>query len=171
MDNKNLLFMQPLFPKSFNYDNQPIPTTNGLRYNIALISYDRVEGCGRKVVREWSDLPFELLMKYQWHFRRVAAIHQLQEPRRVFGFEISRHRSEQEAIVSERKHLRDKITSAKAKITQAQNELARLRAGWKELFPIEQHPKWQATEKKLREKQAQLAMMEEQYCSFAQSII
>lgn len=76
------------------------------------------------------------------------------------GFHISRHENVSEGRSLEIKQLKDKIISAKAKITQANNELQKLRADWKELFPVEQHPKYTATMAKLTEKQSQLAMME-----------
>lgn len=113
-------------------------------------------------MRIWTGLPFEILMKYQWYFRRVAALYQLEHPRKITGFEISRYQSAEQQKITDRMLLENKIRNAKSKVTQANNELAQLRAGWKELFPIEDHPKWQATEKKLLEKQAQLAMMERQ---------
>lgn len=150
------------FESQYIYDNKPISSVVGLRYNIFLVSYLGPEGSDRKVEKEWIGLRFELLMKYQWFFRRVAAINQLEHPRRVFGFEINRYESQEQAAASAKKLLANKIVSAKAIITKCENELANLRASWNEIFPLEQHPKWQATEKKMNEKRSQLAMMERQ---------
>ena len=96
----------------------------------------------------------------------MAALHQLEYPRLFIGFHISRHENISDGRALEVKQLKDKIISAKAKITQANNELQRLRADWKELFPVEQHPKYAATMAKLTEKQSQLAMMENQLSEF-----
>ena len=154
--------MKRLFDFEYDYDKTPRHTTAGLLYNLGLISYDRFEGANRKIVKMWPGLRFELLMKYQWYFRRIAALHQIEYPQKVFGFEVSRNESKHEQKLREIESLQAKIRNAKGKITQAGNELAQLKAGWKELFPLEQHPKWEQTTKKLVEKQTQLLIMERQ---------
>lgn len=152
------------FEMEFKYGHEPIELN--CLYNLAIVSYHNWEGCHRILEREWTGLRFELMMKYQWYFRYVSAQLQLQYPKRIFGFEVYRLQSTEEVRAVEKKRLVDKIRSAKAKITQAENELNKLRAGWFEIFPIEEHPKWQATQKKLAEKSTQLSMMQRQLEEF-----
>lgn len=152
--------MLSTFETDFKYGNEPIEPF--CLYNLCIISYRNWEGCNRKVEREWPGLRFELMMKYQWYFRYIAAQMQIQQPRRIFGFEVYRLKSSEEVNLIEKKRLVDKIRSANAKITQAENELAKLRASWNEIFSLEEHPKWEATQRKLTEKQTQLAMMQRQ---------
>jgi hypothetical protein len=159
--------MLKTFDTEWKYEKEPIVNVGWLRYTVTLVSYEGCEGINKKIVRQWPGLRFELAIKYQWYFRRVAALHQLQYPRHIVGFEWSRMASQEEKEISEKKSLKDKIVAAKSKVTQAENQLRDLKAGWKELFPIEQHPKWEATQKKLREKQTQLEMMERQLAEMA----
>lgn len=157
-------FMLRTFETEYKYGDEPILL--GCRYNLAIISYHKYEGCHRRVEREWTELRFELMMKYQWYFRYIAAQMQMQHPKRLFGFEVYRMKSNQEAKVIEKKSLQNKIISAKAKITQFENELVKLRNNWTEIFPLEQHPKWEATQKKYAQKKASLAMLERQLENF-----
>lgn len=156
--------MLRIFETDFKYGNEPIELN--CLYNLAIVSYYNWEGCHRILEREWTGLRFELMMKYQWYFRYVSAHLQIQYPKRIFGFEVYRLHSPEEVRAVEKKRLVNKIRSAKAKITEAENELSKLRASWVEIFPIEQHPKWQATQKKLAEKAAQLSMMQRQLDEF-----
>lgn len=154
--------MLKTFETLYNYGNDPIKNVGELRYNVCIVSYEKFEGCQRNVIRIFEGLRFELMMKYQWYFRRIAALHQIEYPKQVIGFEISRYESAQAKKLYDKKLLSNKIKAAKSKITQLNNELDSLRKGWMEIFAIEEHPKWAATSKKMIEKHTQLAMMERQ---------
>lgn len=150
------------FETEYAYCNEPYESANNLRYTIAIIAYTKHEGIAKEVVRAWPGLRFELVMKYQFYFRRIAAIYQLENPKKITGFEMWREKTEEEKEAKERRDLENKIRSAKAKVTLAKKQLDELRANWYEIFPVEEHPKFAATEKKLKEKQITIDILERQ---------
>jgi hypothetical protein len=156
------IFQIEQFPREFiNYSKEiDLSQVKNIRYTIRLVQYDRVHGVNREIVKEWPLLTLSLVSKYAWFFRQVAARHQVEYPRKILIIEMYKTTSFSDAAADEVKTLKNKISSAKAKLTIYEKELKKLQENWTELFSIEQHPKYTKTVEYIKDKQASLKSLE-----------
>jgi len=112
-------------------------------------------------IHHWTGFRFEQYNKYRQWFRYRAALIQVQHPKQyveVYEYHYQ-HVPEKEEM---QKRLQNKLKSAKAKHTEYTNKMNRARQGWKELFPIEDHPAYQKAMEKVQEKQMQIIELQKQ---------
>lgn len=131
-----------LFEKKYEYGNEPIADLAAVRFHVAVITYEKHHGAHRDVIRRWDNLRFDLLTKYEWFFRHVAAKFQLSNPQKVVYFSYYRTVANN-PINIERKQIQDKIINLKGRITKDKNNLQKAIEAWNQLFPIEQDPQYQ----------------------------
>ena len=114
-----------------------------------------------KLMGYWTDLRFELALKYKQYFRYRAALVQVQNPRLYvelvfFDFDyIPKH----EEI---KKRLLNKLKDAKARRTRWNNEVAQYKAHWSSLFPIEDDPSYIKALSKIQAKEKSIIDLENQ---------
>jgi hypothetical protein len=94
---------------------------------------------------KWEGLSWEVRCKWAWYFRYRAALLQIKHPRHEVEMRWGNDPKPNEA---ELQHA-NKVRAKKGKITEMENKLRRVRAGWTEMFPIEDHPKYQEFATKL----------------------
>jgi len=144
--------MTNLFEKEYHGYDQQVLDVEAVRFNIYLISFKGCVGPDRVIEKVWSNLKFIQITHRQWYFRRVAAKMQLDNPFRVYCFEMHRTLNEQDATKAQIKRLIDKQRSAKAKITEITNKIEHARANWNRLFPIEEDDSYKKAMAKIFQK-------------------
>lgn len=151
-----------LFEVNYIYGGEAVQNVEETRYSIRLVSYSKHYGCGQYCEREWLDLRLLQITGRWWYFRRVAAKMQLDEPKKIFEFVISRtvSKANQKAYM-EKKRL-DKFRAAKAKLTKIQNRIQIAEKEWDFLFPITDDPLYQKAKVSLFAQRALVAQMEEE---------
>lgn len=114
---------------------EQFPHVNDMEFWTVIKVYDK-----NRIVIEWLSwsLPFDLAMKYKWYHKYRHALLQIKYPRfEVITYEGKTLKEEPEL----QKNLDNKIRSAKAKVTELKNKLARARLlASNELFGIEDEP-------------------------------
>ena len=99
-------------------------------FNIKVINHNR------EIVEflSWSNLKWELRLKYDWYFKYRAALLQVKYPK----FEVQTYWGNEPATGKTLESIRqDKIRAKKSKITQYKNKLKKAELNWSSLFPIE----------------------------------
>ncbi len=149
--------MIQLFEKEYSGYDQPVIDVEAVRFNIHLISFKGCIGPDRVIEKTWSGFKFNQIRNRQWYFRRFAAKEQLENPFRVYCFEMERTLNEQDQTKAEIKRLVAKQISAKAKITEITNKIEQSRAKWNRLFPIEDDENYQKAMAKIFQKRQDIA--------------
>lgn len=107
---------------------------------------------------KWSDLRFELRMKYDWYFKYRAALLQVKYPK----YEVNTLWGQENA--SERTSLQimdARIRSKKSKICEHKNKLEKARSLWRTyIFPIEEDPLYQKAVEKIARLENELTELE-----------
>ncbi|MCA0235444.1 MAG: hypothetical protein LCH81_03590 [Bacteroidetes bacterium] len=154
--------MERLFDTLFSGYDQPVLDVEAVRFNISVISYKGCEGPDSRIEKTWHDLKFTQIRGRWWYFRRVAAKMQLENPFRVYCFQMHRTLNEQDATKAKIKRLIDKQRSAKAKITEITNKIEHARANWNRLFPIEEDDNYKAAMSKVFQKRQDVADLQKE---------
>lgn len=95
----------------------------------------------------WTGLVWQLRLKYDWYFRYRAALLQVKYPKYV----VDCHWGNVPAEGKSKEYLEKvKIRAKKAKITEYKNKLAKAKAQWASLFPIEDDPDFQRAVEKIK---------------------
>lgn len=141
-------------------DNKELIHTAAYRYSVYILKFYKWKGCQREVVKVYSNLRFEMLDKYAWFFRRKAALLQLENPKNVYAFQIIKEATKQELEHFKIKKLKNKIRSAKGKLTQNNRKLEKAKKEWSSLFPIEEDASYIRTIEYLRKKEFALNSMQ-----------
>lgn len=95
----------------------------------------------RKTIQflSWSNLRWEIRLKYDWYFKYRAALLQVEHPKHIietfWGNEPAVGKSLEQITAL-------KIRSKKAKITEYKNKIARYTLEWNELFSYEDDIKY-----------------------------
>ena len=156
-----------LFEKKYEYGHEPIQDLATVRFHVAIVSYELHHGSHREVIRRWDNLRFELLSKYEWYFRHIAAKYQLANPQKVVYFSYYRtvvgH-----TINTEKKQIEDKIINLKGRITKDKNNLKKAVEFWNQLFPIEQDPQYQKAIQAITAKEDRLKSLKFQLTTLGQ---
>jgi hypothetical protein len=108
-----------------------------------------------KIFLDWKDLPWHVVKKWNWYFRYRAALLQVEHPRWEIDFKQGNEVAKSDSEIN-RRFLDNKIRSKKSTITiktkfleNIENDFNDLKDNWTEIFPIEQHEKYQATVDKI----------------------
>ncbi|HLW38896.1 MAG TPA: hypothetical protein VKX31_00800 [Brumimicrobium sp.] len=95
----------------------------------------------------WSNLRWELRLKYDWYFKYRAALLQVKYPK--FDIQIfwgnEPAQGKMLAMIQQ-----GKIKAKRAKITEIKNKLEKAKKNWCSLFPIEDDPTYQRAIEKLQ---------------------
>lgn len=89
----------------------------------------------------------------------LTALYQVETPRQFIEFSEFQYEyipDKQKQI----KKLKDKIKSAKAKITQNKNKIKRFETNWNELFPYDEYPLYKRAVAKVNLKKSELFILE-----------
>jgi hypothetical protein len=105
---------------------------------------------------KWENLSWEVRNKWGWYFKYRAALAQVQNPRAhvemAWG---TTPKPNAEQITRQ-----NKVRAKKAKITEISNKMRKAREAWRDIFPITDHPKYQAAARKLSRLQQELVELE-----------
>lgn len=139
------------------------------RYGCKLILHKaKNESANRELLRYWNGFRFRTYMKWRWYFRYLAAKYQVQYPTHYvewveFGYDYVEPKEEAE------KRLKNKIRSAKAKITEWTTKMHLFEVQYAEeqkkvLFPvpITEHKDYQAAVLKIERKKKALEDLQSQ---------
>lgn len=103
-------------------------------------------GGKRLEVLKWDNLRFELQVKYQWYFRYRAALLQVKYPRAIVELTTGDKKPDAHRAV----HLaHNRLRARKAKVTEFNNKLDKLKESWNSLFPLEEDPKFNLVQQKI----------------------
>lgn len=143
--------MTPIFEKEYgkSYLEGGNQSSYHYRYEMRLQKYPNHGGGDFDVVKVWSGLTLQQMVKYDWHFRRYACFQQIQNPKNKYFFVVNRIPTPLEAKQAEIKSVKNKLTAAKAKVTEITNKIEVAKAAWGKLFPIEEEPNYQKAMSKL----------------------
>lgn len=170
---RRIEIMLKLFEKEYKNYESPIDFFNSnirVRFDLALVSYQNFEGSDRHVVRCWRGLRLEQMTMRSWYFRRIAAMEQIANPRKIYGFECIRTVERREDVHRKLVDLKNKIANLKGRITKIQSEWSRIVSGWNELFPIESDPRYAKTMNAINQKTDRLKSLEFEYRTLKGSI-
>jgi hypothetical protein len=130
----------PLFSTHFFNYKEVVDMTNfdqKVRFNLALVSYENVRGSSKRTVKCWDSLRLDQVPRFDWYFRRVAALYQVQHPKRIYEFELFREVTQEEDLFRKIKREKDKLSALNGKITRLLKMKSEMERNWAELFPIE----------------------------------
>lgn len=88
----------------------------------------------REVIYYNTGLTFQILMKYDWYFRYLAAMQQVKTPKFFVQIEKIEYIVENKEEVK-LKHLKNNLKSAMGNLTKNINAMERIKRNWSELFP------------------------------------
>ena len=152
-----------LFGIEYKYAKEVVENVEQTRYNVSIISFRRCHGCDQRLEREWNDLRLRQITDRWWFFRRHAAKMQINEPFRLYTFLVTRNVSKENKEAYLVKREKDKITAAKAKITQIENKIKAAKDAWRSIFPIEEDEAYKKAMSTLFTKKVALAEMEREF--------
>jgi|GEM_PF-900218 len=109
--------------------------------------------------KRWN-LPYSMVVKWDWYFKYRAALIQVQNPRAEVIVYMGK---ELKMPVDLEKNKRNKVRACKAKITEMKNKLQRAydKAAETELFGIDDHPHVVNWKSRLVKKEAELLKYQE----------
>lgn len=106
---------------------------------------------------KWSDLRFELRMKYDWYFKYRAALLQVKYPK----YEVNTFWGQEKPSERTFGQIMDaRIRSKKSKICEYKNKLEKAKASWSYIFPIEDDPLFQKAVDKIARLEKELTELE-----------
>ena len=111
------------------------------RYTIWIVS----SNCGGGSIlkhRQWTGLRLQQLTKYSWYFRYRAALIQIENPKFYIYFSINKTYEIYDQRTELIQTIKNKLTNAKGKLTQATLRINTAKTAWNSLFPIEEHPSY-----------------------------
>jgi hypothetical protein len=101
----------------------------------------------------WSDMKWQLRVRYQWYFNYRAALLQVKYPRYIVEVISGNEPAKGKALEQIKE---DKRRAKKAKITQYKNKLQKARQNWTSLFPIEEDELYQKAVQKINRLELEL---------------
>lgn len=109
-----------------------------------------------------NDMTIDFYFRWRWYFKYLAASCQVQNPKFYIEFTEGSYDfvPEKQQVA---KRLKDRIIAKKARITSVKKEWKEIKENWNSLFPIETHPKYQATIDKINQLCFELRTMEDEY--------
>lgn len=154
---------KPGWKKKFN-DMETTFHVDNKRYNAVIKLYDTpYKSSGAHLITGWTNLRFSTFVRFKWYFRYRAALVQVEHPKQfveLFEWSVIVDEDENE----KRRHLRAKITSAKAKVTEISNKIERAKQQWQSLlFPIENEPAYISAMEKLNQKKFDVVRLTAEY--------
>lgn len=106
----------------------------------------------------WSELRWDLRIKYDWYFKYRSALLQVKYPRYVVEFHWGHKTANGK---SAKDLLTNRIRSKKAKITEYTNKLSKAESSWTFLFPIEDDLQYQKCVFKIERLNRELIILQE----------
>lgn len=128
-----------------------------LSYYFIVKVYDRQ----RNLIEclQWTDMRYEIRLKWDWYFRYRAALLQVKYPRcevqTFFGSEEPSRRTQQQILLN-------KARAKQRKLTQYKNLLGHARKDWNSLFPIEEDLLFQKAINKIQTLETELKTLQNQ---------
>lgn len=81
--------MTELFETEYKDYSEAVIDVAAMRFNIFLISFKGCAGPDRVIEKMWTGLKFDQIKNRRWYFRRFAAKMQLENPFRVYYFQMA----------------------------------------------------------------------------------
>lgn len=109
-----------------------------------------------------NDMRVEFFIRWKWYFEYRAALLRVKYPKAFIEFTHGPY----EYILPEQEYktkLENNIKAAKAKLTEYSNKIAKAKANWMEMFPIEDHPGWRKISEKQEYYRLRLQILKEEY--------
>jgi hypothetical protein len=102
---------------------------------------------------KWEELPSHTFVRFMWYFKYRAALVRVKYPKAIITFNAIREDRPKKDILEMRvERAKKSCSAAKGQLTKVETALKEAKDNWKEIFPIEQHPKWKRTIEKVKEK-------------------
>jgi hypothetical protein len=109
-----------------------------------------------------NDMTVDFFQRWKWYFKYRAALLRVKNPKAYIDYVHGPY----EYILPEnqyKKKLENNIKAAKSKLTEYSNKIARAKANWSEIFPIEDHPGWKKTKEKKEYYELRLQILKQEY--------
>jgi len=135
------------------------------RFGIKILLHRKDYHCSDSTLLKHLDgFTFERFNRWRWYFRYLEARFQIENPRRLVELQIFNYTHLNEKEVH-RINLKNKLRSAKAKVTEWTNKIERFRQGYNELFPIEEYPPYQRAIAKVEAKKVRVEELTKELAS------
>ena len=136
------------------------------RFGCKIIRHNQdYAGSDPTTLRYFSGFKFEAYMKWRWYFRYLTAKYQLESPKllvEVRQFNVVWIPPAEE----KKKRLKNKLRSAKAKVTEWSRKLEEYKANHNSLFPAEDHPRYKQALEKVEAKRLAVEMLKKELSLF-----
>jgi len=130
---------------------------NDSTFWVAIVIEERLGG-PRIGFLKWENLTWDVRNKWGWYFKYRAALAQVQNPRAYVDMRWGITPKPKSDLID----LQNKIRAKKAKITEISNKMEVVRSNWREMFPVTEHPKYQAAAAKLERLKQELESLNTQ---------
>lgn len=112
-----------------------------------------------------KDMSINFYFHWMWYFKYRAALYQVENPKSFVEYSTGSYDyiPEKEQVA---KRLKDRIISKKAKLTIVHKEWKAFKENYNSLFPLESHPKYQATIDAINKLAFELRTMEDELEEF-----
>ena len=109
-----------------------------------------------------NDMTVDFYHRWKWYFEYRAALLRVKYPH---GFIEYTHGPYKYTLPEEeyKTKLENNIKAAKSKLTEYSNKIAKAKANWMEMFPIEEHPGWRKISDKQEYYRLRLHILKEEY--------
>jgi hypothetical protein len=126
-----------------------------------------------KVVYSYDGMSFQMLCRWKWYFEYRTALYKVKTPKNSYDLEWYSRKAESNSSIAIT-HLKNQITSKKAKITEYRNKLSAfkfeyMRDGMRnELYPIETTEQYKLALDKILSREKELIIMENELQTLCQ---
>jgi len=104
----------------------------------------------------WSNMKWQLRVKYDWYFKYRAALLQVKYPKYLVDLIIGNEPAKGKALEQIKA---DKLRAKKAKLTKYKNNLEKAKQSWASIFPIEEDQLYQKAVEKIKSLEFELNNM------------
>lgn len=134
-------------------ENNPSYLNLARKFGVMIKVYESEINFGSyHLIYHREGMSLQSFTKRKWYFRYLTAIAQVKVPRKAVELFTYNYLDVDEKEIR-KKHLKDRLTAAKASITKIMLAMGNAKASWIQLFPIEDSEDWQKVVQKLKEKQ------------------
>ena len=106
-----------------------------------------------------NDMTIDFFHRWKWYFEYRAALLRVQNPHSFIELSTGSY----EYILPEEEYrtkLQNLLTAAKRKRTEFYRKIEYVKTNWNELFPMEEHPKWNKVQQKLSYYEERVLLLE-----------
>ena|SRR3990172_6251327 len=126
-------------------------------FRVTITVHHRPQTTDLRIV--WTDLRFELRMKYAWYFRYRAALLQVQYPKSRIDLHFSEIDPSQKIV---KDAIATQIRAKRITLGKYRNKLQLAREHWSSIFPIDEDPLYIRAAAKVARLASELESLESQ---------